>query len=163
MWSSITSCLRHLTADLQPYAVQHSGTFELPWALFIQSSNLMRGAKACVQCRATKRRCEAKQQENQPCRQCLQRSTECSFSRSSRSAAHLAARVSDVTTPPAALLPELERRREVVDLYLNNIHDKPHTLFHVPTIRAQVLDQSCLLYTSPSPRDGLLSRMPSSA
>ena len=25
------------------------------------------------------------------------------------------------------------------------------------------LDKSCLLYTSPSPRDGLLSRMPSSA
>ena len=29
--------------------------------------------------------------------------------------------------------------------------------------RVQVLDISCLLYTSPSPRDGLLSRMPSSA
>ena len=27
----------------------------------------------------------------------------------------------------------------------------------------EVLDESCLLYTSPSPRDGLLSRMPSSA
>ena len=26
-----------------------------------------------------------------------------------------------------------------------------------------VLDNGCLLYTSPSPRDGLLSRMPSSA
>ena len=26
-----------------------------------------------------------------------------------------------------------------------------------------VLDKNCLLYTSPSPRDGLLSRMPSSA
>ena len=26
-----------------------------------------------------------------------------------------------------------------------------------------VEDQDCLLYTSPSPRDGLLSRMPSSA
>ena len=25
------------------------------------------------------------------------------------------------------------------------------------------IDHSCLLYTSPSPRDGLLSRMPSSA
>ena len=25
------------------------------------------------------------------------------------------------------------------------------------------LDRACLLYTSPSPRDGLLSRMPSSA
>ena len=29
-------------------------------------------------------------------------------------------------------------------------------------VHAEV-DQSCLLYTSPSPRDGLLSRMPSSA
>ena len=27
----------------------------------------------------------------------------------------------------------------------------------------QVVQQTCLLYTSPSPRDGLLSRMPSSA
>ena len=27
----------------------------------------------------------------------------------------------------------------------------------------EVLDSLCLLYTSPSPRDGLLSRMPSSA
>ena len=27
----------------------------------------------------------------------------------------------------------------------------------------ELLDKSCLLYTSPSPRDGLLSRMPSSA
>ena len=28
---------------------------------------------------------------------------------------------------------------------------------------SQALAQTCLLYTSPSPRDGLLSRMPSSA
>ena len=28
---------------------------------------------------------------------------------------------------------------------------------------AEALGHSCLLYTSPSPRDGLLSRMPSSA
>ena len=28
---------------------------------------------------------------------------------------------------------------------------------------AQLLSKICLLYTSPSPRDGLLSRMPSSA
>ena len=27
----------------------------------------------------------------------------------------------------------------------------------------ELMDHSCLLYTSPSPRDGLLSRMPSSA
>ena len=28
---------------------------------------------------------------------------------------------------------------------------------------AEAMEKSCLLYTSPSPRDGLLSRMPSSA
>ena len=31
------------------------------------------------------------------------------------------------------------------------------------TIRSLALNGNCLLYTSPSPRDGLLSRMPSSA
>ena len=33
---------------------------------------------------------------------------------------------------------------------------------NVPSVR-MVLLKDCLLYTSPSPRDGLLSRMPSSA
>ena len=32
-----------------------------------------------------------------------------------------------------------------------------------PPMRMMDVDQACLLYTSPSPRDGLLSRMPSSA
>ena len=31
------------------------------------------------------------------------------------------------------------------------------------TVRVKALNEDCLLYTSPSPRDGLLSRMPSSA
>ena len=30
-------------------------------------------------------------------------------------------------------------------------------------VDTSIADDSCLLYTSPSPRDGLLSRMPSSA
>ena len=35
---------------------------------------------------------------------------------------------------------------------------------NVPTSdRSKGIDNDCLLYTSPSPRDGLLSRMPSSA
>ena len=37
--------------------------------------------------------------------------------------------------------------------------DKDHNM----TVGAGVIDFPCLLYTSPSPRDGLLSRMPSSA
>ena len=40
--------------------------------------------------------------------------------------------------------------------------DKPLDLSDREHIRVQ-LNSSCLLYTSPSPRDGLLSRMPSSA
>ena len=35
--------------------------------------------------------------------------------------------------------------------------------YPVDTIRRRMMMTSCLLYTSPSPRDGLLSRMPSSA
>ena len=31
------------------------------------------------------------------------------------------------------------------------------------TVKSRLIKNTCLLYTSPSPRDGLLSRMPSSA
>ena len=34
---------------------------------------------------------------------------------------------------------------------------------HIAKVNLEYLDTLCLLYTSPSPRDGLLSRMPSSA
>ena len=40
------------------------------------------------------------------------------------------------------------------------IGDQGHSAFLDPEM---VQEQACLLYTSPSPRDGLLSRMPSSA
>ena len=42
----------------------------------------------------------------------------------------------------------------------------PKELYENPSVQILVRGdkrQSCLLYTSPSPRDGLLSRMPSSA
>ena len=41
----------------------------------------------------------------------------------------------------------------------------PGDIFDIPftSVSSFVLLMSCLLYTSPSPRDGLLSRMPSSA
>ena len=41
--------------------------------------------------------------------------------------------------------------------------DKFNTRPHVGTLSWAYLNMGCLLYTSPSPRDGLLSRMPSSA
>ena len=40
------------------------------------------------------------------------------------------------------------------------IHAQPGTPL---AVGLKALDYDCLLYTSPSPRDGLLSRMPSSA
>ena len=55
---------------------------------------------------------------------------------------------------------------EVLDEFISKIND----LNSEPTIRVIIISGAgdkafiaCLLYTSPSPRDGLLSRMPSSA
>ena len=42
----------------------------------------------------------------------------------------------------------------------NEVYDKTMTY---DELQLYVKDKDCLLYTSPSPRDGLLSRMPSSA
>ena len=42
-----------------------------------------------------------------------------------------------------------------------NAHTRQQDLLLLPPTLAETSD--CLLYTSPSPRDGLLSRMPSSA
>ena len=37
------------------------------------------------------------------------------------------------------------------------------TFYKVHPVGKEVLEDDCLLYTSPSPRDGRISRMPSSA
>ena len=47
---------------------------------------------------------------------------------------------------------------ELIDLKFADVHGKwQHLTVHKDLV------EDCLLYTSPSPRDGLLSRMPSSA
>ena len=52
-----------------------------------------------------------------------------------------------------------------IAMKVNNAKDKPRKLKVLQDNDSVALRQvlSCLLYTSPSPRDGLLSRMPSSA
>ena len=49
--------------------------------------------------------------------------------------------------------------------YLEQLRNEIATNAEMTRYRAQYVDRivDCLLYTSPSPRDGLLSRMPSSA
>ena len=56
-----------------------------------------------------------------------------------------------------------QMRRHTVDEleHLEKFHDAHPEDHHDPTAFEMYCD--CLLYTSPSPRDGLLSRMPSSA
>ena len=52
---------------------------------------------------------------------------------------------------------------DVDNLYAKFGEEKPNFCFGGHTDVVPIGDNSCLLYTSPSPRDTLLSRMPSSA
>ena len=67
-------------------------------------------------------------------------------------------------------LPVLKIRKRLKSLETNQIvkviADDPAAIVDVPHFcreQGLALYKNCLLYTSPSPRDGLLSRMPSSA
>eukprot|EP01016_Furgasonia_blochmanni_P012199 TRINITY_DN1583_c0_g2_i6.p1 TRINITY_DN1583_c0_g2~~TRINITY_DN1583_c0_g2_i6.p1 ORF type:complete len:531 (-),score=59.17 TRINITY_DN1583_c0_g2_i6:25-1617(-) len=53
-----------------------------------------------------------------------------------------------------------KRERQTVT---TSLYRKQNTIFFAARLGIQSINSSCLLYTSPSPRDGLLSRMPSSA
>ena len=74
-----------------------------------------------------------------------------------------------VTTPfieggTGGASPGLQRGCFVVGFYLDNDKQKPIIMGSVGGVKgATKVSNVCLLYTSPSPRDGLLSRMPSSA
>ena len=71
-------------------------------------------------------------------------------------AAHAAAHV--------AFVAEVHEVGKVVDLLPRNRLARSVVLFQLFEFGAVIgWDDLCLLYTSPSPRDGLLSRMPSSA
>ena len=65
-------------------------------------------------------------------------------------------------------IPELEEQRAIADCLNNAGQEIEHLKSLVEDYRQQkrgLMQKllTCLLYTSPSPRDGLLSRMPSSA
>ena len=62
----------------------------------------------------------------------------------------------------------IERADSLAAIMKNTISDSVYVDFEAPNYKVRVgdfidRDTACLLYTSPSPRDGLLSRMPSSA
>ena len=65
-------------------------------------------------------------------------------------------------TQPKPSDAESEAIAEIVRQFMDNYH-VPGMSVAIARHGQAVLQQGCLLYTSPSPRDGLLSRMPSSA
>ena len=81
----------------------------------------------------------------------------CYYARaSSRHFAALSDVLMDMAMNPTFLKEELTKEREVILEELAMIMDQPHQ-------RVLEMLNDCLLYTSPSPRDATLSRMPSSA
>jgi hypothetical protein len=97
----------------------------------------MKLGKACRQCRDGKRRCD-KSTTGVACQQCTRRKLQCSSDVTSLDRQALKSRIA----APVAVhtLPPSDVRRELCDLYISHIHDKPHTLFHEPTLRQQVAD-----------------------
>jgi hypothetical protein len=97
----------------------------------------MKIAKACKECRLGKRRCTPS--ESGSCQQCLRRSSPCSF------AQRVPARDGVRDLLPKAVDEvqlELRTKLELTDLYIRLIHDKPHTLFHPPTLRQEVQNET---------------------
>ena len=78
----------------------------------------------------------------------------------------VAGSIEDILLAMAEGLADAQDRLNLLDPF--DAYGRPRPQYHVPyldfdlKVYAQTRSD-CLLYTSPSPRDGLLSRMPSSA
>jgi hypothetical protein len=104
----------------------------------------MKVAKACQQCRSTKRKCQ-RAGLDRACLPCSQRQQQCSLTLrrtyQHQQLAPLGHNVSDQLHLLEALLSQ-ELALRLVEHYIHFIHDKPHSLFHQPTLRRIVQDQS---------------------
>lgn len=104
----------------------------------------MKLAKSCLQCREAKRKCDLSQDE--ACSPCTKRNTPCSFERASkirspRILAPTIARDSKHDVRPYDVL-SIEATLDLVERYIEYVHDKPHSLFHQPTLRQAVRDRT---------------------
>lgn len=99
--------------------------------------------KACEQCRKGKRRCEA-WNGPLPCFSCNHRRLPCSRVPIESSSAA-------ATESPTSAISSLHLTQEnipkrvietLVDLYLRYMHDKPHALFHEPSLKIAVASGS---------------------
>lgn len=109
----------------------------------------MKTPTACRECRLGKRKCTPPTDSTSVCRQCQRRKVPCSLTRliSTRGTSQRALIPRDTFQdrkdsfcPPS--IPNAETRVELGKLYVTLIHDKPHTLFHPPTLLRQLEEES---------------------
>ncbi|PVH88083.1 hypothetical protein DL98DRAFT_404711 [Cadophora sp. DSE1049] len=96
----------------------------------------MKVASACLQCRRGKRKC-GKSTAGTACPQCTSRGIQCSSLRAIPASNPSRLQPAAHKQPPSEpnQLPSKEVTTELIDLYISYIHDKPHTLFHEPSLR----------------------------
>ena len=113
----------------------------------------MKVASACLQCRIGKRKC-GKSPAGTACPQCTSRGIQCSGLRAitaptataTANPSRLRLQLQPATHRPTSLemdrhqLPSREITTELIDLYISYLHDKPHTLFHEPSLRASAAE-----------------------
>ncbi|EXJ78444.1 hypothetical protein A1O1_08844 [Capronia coronata CBS 617.96] len=101
----------------------------------------MKVRQACSQCRCRKKRCYRVDNGN-ACVRCVEGKLQCSYSikptRPPQQQRLQPSAWSSTTTSPLELPKDVVE--SVVELYLRYIHDRPHSLFHGPTLRRQVRD-----------------------
>lgn len=109
----------------------------------------MKVAKACRQCRESKRKC-TRPPGALRCTPCALKQLPCSLASSyTRPQAPILPQPPSSASPPSAapspashqqglVLPSQAVILELVDIYITLLHDKPHSLFHEPSIRQAV-------------------------
>lgn len=104
----------------------------------------MKVATACLQCRQSKRKCR-RPAPSEPCYPCHQRKLDCGAGGQSQRHSgetqrpQAFERGTDTTSPPA--LP-FDTSQRLVEIYLDKVHDRPHSIFHPATLRARLRNGS---------------------
>jgi hypothetical protein len=93
----------------------------------------MKLGSACLQCRNAKRKCD-KSRPGTACEQCLKRHLQCS-SVKTRPGTPATLLPSSLPLVDQSQIPSDDIASELIELYITYIHDKPHSLFHEPSLR----------------------------
>lgn len=115
----------------------------------------MKAARACPQCRESKRKC-IRAGPGEPCAPCHQRRLKCGGRLQLPSTAATSRKEEEKEKKKGkegtAVTPNVpwETIVELVEIYLDKLHDRPHSIFHPATLREQLRDHSLcgtLLYS----------------